>query len=86
MTPLSEEDPLLNDLSRLPAVPLDPAVADAVRRSARAALVEPAAAATPLDRLSLAWSGSLLPGLLLASGAAYTWGAVRMLGQIFVGG
>jgi hypothetical protein len=35
-------------------------------------------------RLSLAWSTAILPTILLGTGAVYTWGAVQMIGRIFV--
>ena len=82
------DDPILNSLADLPEVPLDPAAADAVRRSARAALVDGDGGASrrlALTRLSIAWSTAILPAILLGSGAAYTWGAVQMMGRIFVG-
>lgn len=83
MKQLSEDDPLARGLADLPAIHLDAAAADAVRRLARAELCAPAEAARPLARLSLAWTSTLLPGLLLASGAAYTWGAVHMFVRVF---
>lgn len=80
------DDPILNSLAELPEVPIDPAAAEAVRRSARAALVEGGAPERPaLSRLSLAWSSAILPAILLGSGALYTWGAVQMMGRIFLG-
>ncbi|XXX74280.1 hypothetical protein WMF30_42210 [Sorangium sp. So ce134] len=86
MKPLSEEDPLARGLAELPAVPLDPARAEAVRRRARAAFLEEAARPGPHARLSIAWSAVILPGLLLSSGAVYVWDCVQKLGQIYGGG
>ncbi|WP_437671770.1 hypothetical protein [Sorangium sp. So ce131] len=83
MKPQSEEDPLARALAELPAVPLDPARADVVRRSARAALIAEGARPRPLARLSLAWSAVILPGVLLSSGAVYVWVAVQKIGQIY---
>lgn len=81
----SIEDPILKSLSELPEVPLDPAQADAVRRRARLALVGEAPAPDPLwARLSFAWSTAVLPAILLGSGAAYSWGAVKMMERIFL--
>ncbi|MGK3986216.1 hypothetical protein WME99_24435 [Sorangium sp. So ce136] len=86
MKPFSGEDPLARRLAELPAVPLDPAVADAVRRRARAALAEGAERPAPLARTSPAWAAVLLPGLLLSSGAVYVWDSVQKIGQIYGGG
>ncbi|WP_441291787.1 hypothetical protein ACSRUE_16235 [Sorangium sp. KYC3313] len=86
MKPFSGEDPLARGLADLPPVaPLDPARADAVRRIARAALVE-AERPAPSARLSLAWSAVILPGLLLSSGCVYVWDSVQKIGQIYGGG
>ena len=81
----SPTDPLLNDLRELPEVPIDAAMAEDVRRRARDALTGAAEARPALGRLSLAWTGAILPGVLLLSGAAYTWGAVQMIGRIYLG-
>ncbi|WP_437973911.1 hypothetical protein WMF11_35520 [Sorangium sp. So ce295] len=86
MKPFSGEDPLARGLADLPPVaPLDPARADAVRRLARAALVETERPA-PSARLSLAWSAVILPGLLLSSGCVYVWDSVQKIGRIYGGG
>jgi hypothetical protein len=56
-----------------------------VQRRARIALVDAREAPHPtLMRLSLAWSTAILPTILLGTGAVYTWGAVQMIGRIFV--
>ena len=81
-------DPLLTSLAELPDVPLDPAAADAVRRRARVALVDGRDGSAPASlaavRLSFAWSAAILPAILLISGGAYAWGAVRMMERIFL--
>ncbi|WP_437587122.1 hypothetical protein [Sorangium sp. So ce1000] len=87
MKPFSGEDPLARGLADLPPVaPLDPARTDAVRRVARAALVEEAERPAASSRLSLAWSAVILPGLLLGSGCVYVWDSVQKIGQIYGGG
>ena len=84
----STEDPILKRLADLPEVPLDAAAAAAaedVRRRARLVLIGEAPAPSPLlAHLSFAWSAAILPAVLLGSGAVYTVGAVRMIGQIFL--
>ncbi len=81
------DDPILTSLAELPEVPLDPAAAEAVRRRARVALVDGSAGSAPplaAVRLSFAWSTAVLPAILLISGGAYAWGAVRMMERIFL--
>lgn len=78
-------DPLLARLAELPAVPVDPAAAEALRRTARAALLEPATPPPLLARLSLTWAELGLPAVLLVSGAAYTWSSAQLMGRIFIG-
>jgi hypothetical protein len=79
------DDPILKNLADLPEVPLDAATSDRVQRRARIALVDAREAPHPtLMRLSLAWSTAILPTILLGTGAVYTWGAVKMIGRIFV--
>jgi hypothetical protein len=82
---MPSDDPILKSLADLPEVPLDAAASDRVRRRARIALVDTAAEPHPtLARLALAWSGGVLPAILLGTGAVYAWGAVLMIGRIFV--
>jgi hypothetical protein len=82
MSPIPD-DPLLRGLAELPPVPVDDAAAEALRRRARIALVDEGAPRPAFARLAAAWSGAVLPGLLLASGAAYAWTSVIMFGRIF---
>jgi hypothetical protein len=79
-------DPLLRSLAGLPPVPVDDAVADALRRRARAELVGAGERALrPLSsRLAAAWSDAILPSVLVVSGAAYAWMSVITIGRIFV--
>lgn len=79
-----EDDPLLARLADLPAVPVDPIAAEALRRSARAELLERATPRPLFARLSLVWGHVGLPALLGASGAAYTWSSIQLMGRIFL--
>ncbi|AKT42579.1 hypothetical protein [Chondromyces crocatus] len=82
----SSEDSILNDLAELPEVPCDAGAADALRRRARLVLTGEARASRPvLSRLSFAWSAAVLPAVLLGSGTAYVWSAMRLAEKIFVG-
>ncbi len=79
------DDPLLKSLSDLPAVPIDEAAAEALRRRARLALVEEAAGPFSPARLSRAWSDAVLPLVLAASGAAHAWLSLVAMAKIFAG-
>jgi hypothetical protein len=74
-------DPLLDRLRDLPAVPLDNAAVMRVQREARAALE----GERRLEgRIARVWTGSILPALLVTAGLVYAWGSLTWMESVYV--
>jgi hypothetical protein len=80
-----EDDPLLRDLARLPARPVDDLTGERVRRRAQAILDgERRLAARPwLRPAANLWSRGLAPALLLGAVGVYLWWAVSFTSALY---
>lgn len=74
-------DPILETLRDLPVAPLDDI---AVRRVQRRALAALAGEQRLPVRMVRAWTGAVLPALLMAAGLMYTWQSMTWMESIYV--
>ncbi|HZS37898.1 MAG TPA: hypothetical protein VFF06_13770 [Polyangia bacterium] len=80
-----DDDPLLRDLARLPARPIDDLTGERVRRRAQAILDEERRlAARPwLRSATRVWSRAVAPALLAGSVGFYLWWSVSFTAALY---